>query len=413
MFSFFVSSKMMGDFRAMPSEKRKHMPIPFRVRLAQAGALLFYFFAAAIYLVCLPFFVFSIAWQERLLRFFPDAENPFEVSQWLPWVGVGLTLGAAIVGKYHHTWHVYVHRFFFGHKNGGPTPVARVKRKGGNLAGWLRRKTWRTRRRLWMEWRDVKDFIVHPFYLVLDESRERTSDHPTVKFSFAGSLPYPSDEERNSKDHYQGPWIKDDDTWKSFPVEFQVEADDRTLKSWEKYQSRATDVDEHIIYSVMLPVVPTHPDRRTVIASANVSHVEEKITVDKHPLQNGPDVTQALLPGARKQSTVAYNLQAVDTFSLHDSTKQGSEASSLHKIDTAQGAPPGREQLNETPEPSDLPRNYTPTPGLSGGPLNSHHLQDSGNRAGHPLARYAEVESLADTVDEHIDHSPTSEHRQL
>lgn len=74
MFKFFVGSKIMGDHRAMEPERRRRSPLTLRVRLAQSGALIFYFFAACTYLVCLPFFLFSIIWQERLLRFFPDAE---------------------------------------------------------------------------------------------------------------------------------------------------------------------------------------------------------------------------------------------------------------------------------------------------------------------------------------------------
>jgi hypothetical protein len=74
MFSFLVGAKMMGDFRTMAPEKRRRTPNLARVRIAQSGALLFYIFAACTYLVCLPFFVFSVIWQERLLRFFPDAE---------------------------------------------------------------------------------------------------------------------------------------------------------------------------------------------------------------------------------------------------------------------------------------------------------------------------------------------------
>lgn len=105
MFQFLVGKRMMGDYRALPAEKRKRFVSPStgRVRLAQCGGLVFYFFAALTYLVCIPFFIFSITWQERLSRFFPDAENYNEVGQWLPWVTVILVLGAAVVGKYHHT----------------------------------------------------------------------------------------------------------------------------------------------------------------------------------------------------------------------------------------------------------------------------------------------------------------------
>jgi hypothetical protein len=103
MFTFFVGKKLMGEYRQMRPEKRRGRPSGnWRVFSAQFGALFFYFLAAATYLVCIPFFVFGIAWQERLLGFFPDAEDPTEIGQWLPYVVVILTLGAAIVGKYHH-----------------------------------------------------------------------------------------------------------------------------------------------------------------------------------------------------------------------------------------------------------------------------------------------------------------------
>lgn len=103
MFTFFVGKSLMERYRLMRPEKRKGRPSRnWRVLSAQFGALLFYFFAAATYLVCIPFFIFSIVWQERLLRFFPDGEDVTEVGQWLPYVVVVLTLGAAVVGKYHH-----------------------------------------------------------------------------------------------------------------------------------------------------------------------------------------------------------------------------------------------------------------------------------------------------------------------
>jgi hypothetical protein len=103
MFKFFAGKKLIGDYTQMRPEKRKGRPSgTWRVLSAQFGGLLFYFFATATYLVCIPFFIFNIVWQERLLRFFPDGEDMTEIGQWLPYVIVILTLGAAIVGKYHH-----------------------------------------------------------------------------------------------------------------------------------------------------------------------------------------------------------------------------------------------------------------------------------------------------------------------
>lgn len=105
MFEFIVGKRLMNQYRSLPIGKRKQpiMQSLARIRLAQCGGLLFYFFATLTYIVCLPFFVFSIAWQERLLRFFPDGEGLNEQGQWLPWVIVILVFGAAVVGKYYHT----------------------------------------------------------------------------------------------------------------------------------------------------------------------------------------------------------------------------------------------------------------------------------------------------------------------
>jgi hypothetical protein len=77
----------------MHPEKRKLMKKSWRVIASMSCALLFYFTAALTYIVCLPFFVFSIVWQERLLRFFPDAEDYSEIGQWLPWTGEYKPLG--------------------------------------------------------------------------------------------------------------------------------------------------------------------------------------------------------------------------------------------------------------------------------------------------------------------------------
>jgi hypothetical protein len=87
MFRIGVGKQVMGKYRLLNPEKRKGAPRRGRVLVAQCAALFFYAFAGLTYLVCLPFFVFSIVWQERLLRLFPDGEDYTEVGQWLPYVG--------------------------------------------------------------------------------------------------------------------------------------------------------------------------------------------------------------------------------------------------------------------------------------------------------------------------------------
>jgi hypothetical protein len=167
---------------------------------------------------------------------------------------------------------------------------------------------------LYLEWRDLRDFCLHPFWLVLDVDRDRTSDHPTVKYSFSGGLPYPEKQWRHAKDHYQGPWIKDDATWKNFNVEFFIEADDRTLQSWENYQRRVDPTvhpDEHIVYSVLLPPVPCYPDKRTVLANSDEVLIEEKATPNPNAPNTGLGLTDAIVPGARRASTMSFGLQAL------------------------------------------------------------------------------------------------------
>lgn len=105
MFKFIVGERLMHQYTSLSDGGRKQPIIQslIRVRLAQFGGLIFYFLAVLTYLVCLPLFIFSVVWQERLLRFFTDGEDPNEQGQWLPWIVVGLVFGAAVVGKYHHT----------------------------------------------------------------------------------------------------------------------------------------------------------------------------------------------------------------------------------------------------------------------------------------------------------------------
>ncbi|KIW06046.1 uncharacterized protein PV09_03222 [Verruconis gallopava] len=395
-FKFFVSRTMLGDFRAMTPEKRRWKPNDFRVWAAQAVGLAFYFFAAFVYLACLPSFVFSIIWQERLLRLIPDAATYNDVSQWLPWAGVVLVFGAAAVAK------LQLSHLSFGRKEGRLKPATKAKRPGGNFACRLRRKVWRMRSRIQLEFHNLRDFIAQPFFLVLDESRAVTRDHPTVKYIFTGSLPYPPDEERNTKDHYKGPWIKGD-AWRSFPVEFQVEADDRTLRSWERYQSQAWSDDEHIVYSVTLPRVPKRPPRSTVIAASSVSHVREEVTPRSDDASSkGPDVRGAFVPDAADPSTVAYRLTPARTSCCTELSFRGSEPVSLRRTDTLESAPSlARESCSRTPEPSAVPRHYTPTPGATGGPLHSHHVSPQRGFQSSPLANHQETHTAIDEQEPH------------
>jgi hypothetical protein len=237
-----------------------------------------------------------------------------------------------------------------------------------------------------LEWRDLKDFILIPFFLVLDKSRERTSDHPTVKFAFSGSLPYPPDAERNDRDHYQGPWVKNDDTWRALPVQFQVEADDRTLRSWEAYQrENETNDNTRVVYSVMLPVVPKHPDKRTVVAQATVDTELRNIlvTYDDATIDKMPDVTEALIAGAQKRPTTDFELQILRRTSTDSSRNMAQVAQKpLQHSDTEQPVSLVEELAPLPLEAVAAPRNYTPTPGVGGGPLNSHHEQPAIGRQG-------------------------------
>jgi hypothetical protein len=231
-----------------------------------------------------------------------------------------------------------------------------------------------------------------PFFLILDEARERTSDHPTLKFAFAGDLPYPPNSERNDRDHYQGPWIRNDLTWKNFPVQFQVEADDRTLRSWEAYQSENRTDSKRVVYSVMLPVVPKHPDRRTVVARATVNAEVRSSMVaydDASSIEKLPDVTEALVPGTNKRSTIDFDLHIAPGRSAADLDDVDHATQSLHRSDTAQAISPSEELVLLPSGTRASPRRYTPTPGTRVGPLNSHHeASPVGRREENPVARH-------------------------
>ena len=327
MFETIVGRKLMEKYRMLPASKRIGVHKTWRVVAAQAGGMSFYIFAILIWAVCVPFFVFNIAFQEWLLRLFPEGSSPSNVDQWISWCMVALTLSAAIVGKYHHTVHVYIMHYCFGHPKPKRRTVNRVAEKGKTAAGWFQRLTWRTLERMRLEWRDVKDFCRNPFYLILDENRERTVDDPTVKFSFLGKLPYPKGEERYSRDHYKGPWVRNKD-WNDFDVEFMVQAEDRTLRSWERYQQRycsdGADWDQHIVYSIELPPVPSYPDQRTVVANVHDTEILQKVSDDPDASNTGEKLAKAIVPGTRKASTASFKLQSIDD-QEEDSIKNGSD----------------------------------------------------------------------------------------
>lgn len=329
MFKTLVGRELLEKHRILPPSKRMGAPKTWRVIAAQTGGMAFYAFALLIWTVCVPFFVFNIAFQEWLLRLFPDASNPWEVDQWIPWVSVLLTIGAAIVGKYHHHWRVYILHYCFGHKKPKSRAIKRVAEKSKTAAGWLQRLTWRTLERMRLEWRDVKEFCNNPFYLIFDDTRERTADYPSVKFSFLGSLPYPGEEERYSRESYKGPWIKSKD-WDEFDVEFFVQAEDRTLRSWERYQQRynsnGADWNQHIIYSIDLPPVPSYPDKRTVIAHANEAEIVRRVAEDPDAPNTREKLTNAIVAGIRKSSTASYKLQSIDEDEAEPSKNSSSTA---------------------------------------------------------------------------------------
>lgn len=167
-----------------------------------------------------------------------------------------------------------------------------------------------------LEFGDLRDFCLHPFWLVLDVDRERTSDHPTAKFSFAGDLPFPEKQWRHHVDHYRGPWIKEDTMWKDFRAEFFIEADDHTLRSWEEYQRRVDPTlypDQHIVYSINLPPVPSYPDKRTVLVNSDQIIVERKVVLNPNAPNTGLNLTKAIVPGVKRASTMSFALQALPT----------------------------------------------------------------------------------------------------
>lgn len=175
------------------------------------------------------------------------------------------------------------------------------------------------------EWRDLVAFCKHPFFLVLDIDRERTSDHPTVKFYIQADLPFPEKGWRHEESHYQGPWIKDDATWVKFATAIIIEADDRTLISWEDYKRR--NPDKRIFYSISLPTVPTYPGQQSVVVNGDGITVEEKVVPGPNAQNNRPGLAQAIIPGIRKASTMSLALQP-----LLNSIARNNSLPSVHSL---------------------------------------------------------------------------------
>jgi hypothetical protein len=242
----------------------------------------------------------------------------------------------------------------------------------------------------------------------MDSTRDRTSDNPTVKYSVVGGLPFPDEQERNCKENYQGPWEKDDNTWKNFNVEFFAEADNRTLKSWERYQRGATPSD-HIVYSIYLPAVPTYPDKRTVVAKARVSEVKEKVPPNPSRPNTGTHLTNTISSSARKRSTVAFGLQPVPEPTVDDTSttwpsiddtvtpRSGSEQKSTFVLDTA--IPPTRMSSIHS-----LSASPTPIVADSGAEMNISSVPQfkvQGNEAGKAESENSSLSTLvAQTADE-------------
>lgn len=325
------------------------------------------------------------------MRFYPDADSYYEVGQWLPWVRVALTMGAAVVGKYHHTWHVYIAHYTWGSKTikKKSRTMKEVWNKGPVLKTW-KRSTRRAAARLGLEWEALKDFIKEPFDLVLDADREKTRDQPTVKYSFGGDLVYPEDPERNSEGHYQGPWDKSTNwakKWKDFNVEFEVEADDHTLNSWQKYQLNGKP-DEPIVYSVNLPTIPSYPEKRKVTATATVFKkvVLEPVISDNST--NDSEITLRTMGTRRASAPILYKLLAHNEHPAATLKEQSSAVDSQEHIPLSVDCGPdfqenyNRASIQFTHEEGvqrltsqDLPGNSVVTSGAQDGTLDSQdHL---------------------------------------
>ncbi|KAF1980812.1 hypothetical protein K402DRAFT_468012 [Aulographum hederae CBS 113979] len=386
MFVFFVGRKAMGEYRIQSVEKQKLAKAENKKKiiLAQTGAMVFYVLAVLIYCLCVPFFIFNIFWQEHLLTFFPNSEENYEPGQWLPWVIVALTLGAAIVGRYHHVWRVYLEHVIHGKQEKPPSlePRAYVGTKWQRMRIFLDKKTWRTKERLRYEWRDLKEFIQNPVYLVLDSGRERTREHPTVKYSFLGNLKFPLNDERDCEECFRGPWLDghacekthtSHGGWKNFPVEFFVNADDHTLRSWQRYMElnssqqqngmsspRTSTANlmpqrglEHIVYAIDLPAVPHYPDKRTVMVSnAQAYETDTVLNETFDPDQSGRGNTgdrlaSVLTTAAQSPPTASYAFTPLDTQvsappqAAHQGGILVTRSLSMHSMDSgAAPAPP-------------------------------------------------------------------------
>lgn len=77
---------------------------PGKTRLRRGAALavavFFYVISLLILISALPLFVLNIVFQEGWkLKLYPDADNVYGASQWVPLVGLGLTLLAAVFSE--------------------------------------------------------------------------------------------------------------------------------------------------------------------------------------------------------------------------------------------------------------------------------------------------------------------------
>lgn len=231
--------------------------------------------------------------------------------------------------------------------------------------------------------------------LLTCNSRERTADRPAVTYSFTGTLPFPNKSTR--KNHYRGPWIQSGD-WNTFPVEILVEADDRTLKSWEQYKKRNTDPEnmqgspkDHIAYSIDLPPVPTYPDHQLVMTK--VPNLEVMIVLertDTGPSGGSTRQVNAHIPHSRKAPTVSYQITtapkgnssrtSTSDVSIYTSVN-GAAGESFETVQISEGGTP-RESVEMTilSRPPPTTAESPPSSSLCSPTTRSDSLSDRGNR---------------------------------
>ncbi|KAK3061529.1 hypothetical protein LTS18_005991, partial [Coniosporium uncinatum] len=413
MFRFFMGAKAMGHYRLQMPEQQKLAKShnARRVGLAQAGALAFYFLALLVYALCIPLFIFVMAYSEHALNFFPDAEEVYEPGQWLPWVAVILIIGGVVVGRYHRVWRAHLeHLLKRTSKPSSSVHTAHSGSRRNTLREYIARTTRRVRGRLDLELRDLKVFMRHPVYLVLDTSRERNRKDDTVQYSFSGSLPFPTDSESDHKEYPGGSREQEhvfekgsphDQPSKKFPVEFVVSADNHTLRSWERcmrlharhdgdhvYSSPHASADsqsnvlerraripaspslERIVYTIDLPPVPKHLEQRAILMSHTQAHRINTILSgrsrppDRGRLDTEFYLAEALPTSTRSPATASYAITALPAMAsaAPDPTQQpdrrGSTGStairSIHS-NHAQSPPPKLKRHNTVVSVRELP----------------------------------------------------------